>query len=144
MKKRLFTLGAALALGAKPFLLGSIATAAGMTDSGGFQSSFLRYLVAPQAAAAICLFFLYLDPARYAPFRPLAAVLQALAVSTGIFTAFRAFGAADFAYLSAGDLVSAVGSGFAILLMDLLGFMAALTARAAPREPEASPPTKES
>ena len=145
MRNRLFTLAAALALAAKPFMIGSIATAANMTDSGGFASAFLRYLVAPQSVSAICLFFLFYEPGRYAPFRPLVIVLQALSLSTGLVAAYRALGAADFAYLAAGDLTRAVALGFLILLVDLFGLIAAITAPTAiipPTAPTAIiPPT---
>lgn len=146
MRNRLFTFAAALALAAKPFMIGSIATAANMTDSGGFASAFLRYLVAPQSVSAICLFFLFYEPGRYAPFRPLVIVLQALSLSTGLVAAYRALGAADFAYLAAGDLTRAVALGFLILLVDLFGLIAAITAPTAIIPPTAptAPTTKTS
>ncbi len=60
----------------KPLFVGSIAVGFGLSDSGGFSSSFLRYLIFPQLLPAICLFFLFLDEEKYHPFKPLVAVFE--------------------------------------------------------------------
>jgi len=60
----------------KPLFIGSIAVGLGLSDSGGFTSSFLRYLIFPQLLPALCLFFLFLDEEKYGPFKPLVAVFE--------------------------------------------------------------------
>ena len=61
---------------AKPFLLGAVAVGIGLSDSGGFASSYLRYLVFPHIIPALCLFFLYLDEERYRSYKPLVAFFE--------------------------------------------------------------------
>ncbi|PKL05636.1 MAG: hypothetical protein CVV53_08495 [Spirochaetae bacterium HGW-Spirochaetae-9] len=75
MRKARFLVGSIASL-VKPLFLGSIAVGVGLSDSGGFASSFLRYLIFPQLLPALCLFFLFLDEKKYGPFKPLVAVFE--------------------------------------------------------------------
>lgn len=69
-------LAAGVASLAKPFFLGAVAVGIGLSDSGGFASSYLRYLIFPHIIPAVCLFFLYLDEERYRAFKPLVAFFE--------------------------------------------------------------------
>jgi len=129
MKRRFFTFAAAVVLSLKPFLLGFLASSLGLTDSGGFLSAFLRYLIAPQSAAAICLFFLWYDTAKYAAFRPLAILLQALSLATAIACAFAAADDVGRLFVRTDDLMTFVQRSAVIILFDLAGLIAAITAR---------------
>ena len=75
MRKARFLAGSVASL-VKPLFLGSVAVGLGLSDSGGFASSFLRYLIFPQLLPAICLFFLFLDEGKYSPFKPLVALFE--------------------------------------------------------------------
>ena len=75
MRRARFLAGSVASL-VKPLFLGSVAVGLGLSDSGGFSSSFLRYLIFPQILPAICLFFLFLDEDRYGPFKPLVALFE--------------------------------------------------------------------
>ncbi|HWR11919.1 MAG TPA: hypothetical protein VN445_08860 [Rectinemataceae bacterium] len=58
-----------------PLFLGTVAVGIGLSDSGGFASSYLRFLIFPHIVPAVCLFFLYLDEDKYRSFKPLVAFL---------------------------------------------------------------------
>jgi len=75
MRKARYLAASAVSL-AKPFLLGAVAVGIGLSDSGGFASSYLRYLVFPHIIPALCLFFLYLDEERYRTYKPLVAFFE--------------------------------------------------------------------
>ena len=60
----------------KPLFLGGLAVSIGLSDSGGFASSFLRYLIFPQLLPAICFFFLFLDEEKYKAFKPLTGLFE--------------------------------------------------------------------
>ncbi|MEN6476535.1 MAG: hypothetical protein ABFC75_00945 [Rectinema sp.] len=128
MKRRFITLVAAVALSIKPFMLGSLASGLGLTDSGGFLSAFLRYLIAPQAIAAVCLFFLWYDAGKYDAFKPLAILMQALSLVTAVACVFAASGDMARLFVRAGDLYSFVQRAGVVVAIDLGGLLAAITA----------------
>ncbi|HWP67727.1 MAG TPA: hypothetical protein VN437_00410 [Rectinemataceae bacterium] len=76
MKRKARYLAAGIASLAKPFLLGTIAVGIGLSDSGGFASSYLRYLIFPHLIPAVCFFFLYFDEEKYLSFKPLAGLFE--------------------------------------------------------------------
>lgn len=136
MKKRFFLPVAALGLCLKPFLLGALAADLGLTDSGGLLSSFMRYLMVPEAAGAVCLFFLWLEPSRHASFRPLAIVLQASSVAM-VLLALPSAGDIASIIFEPRELALAALRGLGILVLDLAGLLAALLARPDGRAPPA-------
>lgn len=78
-RKTRYLVGGIISL-AKPFFIGTIVVGIGLSDSGGFASSFLRYLIFPQLIPAVCLLFLYFDEEKYMVFRPLAMLLAGISL----------------------------------------------------------------
>jgi hypothetical protein len=76
MRKVRYLVAGAASL-AKPLFLGTVAVGIGLGDSGGIASAFLRCLIFPSVAPAVCMLFLYADEERYRAYRPLAGLLAA-------------------------------------------------------------------
>ena len=114
---------AGLASLAKPFFLGALAVGIGLSDSGGFASFYLRYLIFAHVVPSVCFFFLYLDEEKYRIFRPLVALLAAGSV---LFLAAALFPAAAnpqkllLAAKDAQGLSKSAMAYFATLLIDIL------------------------
>jgi hypothetical protein len=76
MRKVRYLVAGAASL-AKPLFLGTIAVGIGLGDSGGIASAYLRCLIFPSVAPAVCMFLLYADEEKYRAYRPLAGLLAA-------------------------------------------------------------------
>ena len=61
----------------KPFLIGMTAVGIGLPGSGALASSYLRYMIFPHIAPAVCFLFLAWDETKYRTFRPIAALVVA-------------------------------------------------------------------
>lgn len=124
MKRKARYLAAGILSLAKPFFLGTIAVGIGMSDSGGFASSYLRYLIFPHLVSAVCFFFLYFDEEKYLPFRPLAALLEAGSILLLTASLFPVAGNPQKIFLAAKNLrgLSMASIAFvSTLMVDLFG-----------------------
>jgi len=124
MKRKARYLAAGILSLAKPFLLGTIAVGIGMSDSGGFASSYLRYLIFPHLVPAVCFFFLYFDEAKYLAFRPLAGLFEAGSIILLAVSLIPAAGNPQKIFLAAKNaqgLARASIAYLSTLLIDLFG-----------------------
>lgn len=154
MRKLRYLAAGAAAL-AKLFFLGAIAVGMGLSDSGGFVSSYLRYLMFPQTVPAICLFFLWFDEEKYKPFKPLAILIE---IGSSLFLAMTMVSAAGnypkllLAAQNVPGLLKNAAAGLAAFLIDLFCLIALVSGprprgdrrpAAAPEDGEAKLPDKE-
>jgi hypothetical protein len=124
MKRKARYLAAGIVSLAKPFLLGTIVVGIGAADSGGFASSYLRYLIFPHLIPAVCFLFLYFDEEKYSSFKPLAGLFEAGSIILLVTVLIPVLGNPQKFFLAAKNAQSlsrSFAAYFSTLLIDVFG-----------------------
>jgi cytochrome bd-type quinol oxidase subunit 2 len=107
---------------AKPFLVSAVALRIGLAKDGAVSEAFLRVLLFPHLATAVCFLLLFADRERYRPFIALAALIHSgslAALVLGAFPAVQNPQALSVASGGAQEAAKTVALYFSIALVDL-------------------------
>ncbi|TXT50484.1 MAG: hypothetical protein FD137_324 [Spirochaetes bacterium] len=108
---------------AKPFMVSAVALRIGLAKDSALSEAFLRVLLFPHLATAVCFLLIFADPQRYRSFMALAALVHSGSLGALVLGAFPALDNPQALSIAAGgaqEAAKTVALYFSIALIDLI------------------------